>query len=183
MIPVGYMAKRVSIRPDWLKSERIVDVYSVSGCISNVFADYIKYWKHNGFWFFDSPAIIRELAKENSIDLNGTRLFYYEAYPEEFDAEKNAWMRFEPEASLETQVEVPFQKVLEGYDVVTFSTGTTAECSPLSCNNLATEIETNSHCLLTSLEQARQLLNTGKFKNSEPGPYRIFAVYSVEWDR
>jgi len=42
-------------------------------------------------------------------------------------------------------------------------------------------VETNLHCLLSSLEQAQQLLENGKFKNKEPGPHRIFAVYSVEW--
>jgi hypothetical protein len=56
------MAKRVTIRPEWIQSEQVVDVYSVSNCVSNDFADYISYWKHNGFWFFDSPEIIRELV-------------------------------------------------------------------------------------------------------------------------
>jgi hypothetical protein len=39
MMPVGYMAKRVSVRPDWIKVERVADVYSVSGCVSEDFAD------------------------------------------------------------------------------------------------------------------------------------------------
>ena len=34
-------------------------------------------------------------------------------------------------------------------------------------------------CLLHSLEQARTLLENGTFNNSEPGPYRIFVVYSL----
>lgn len=76
---------------------------------------------------------------------------------------------------------LPAERALEGYDVVTFSVRTSAECSPLSCNSLAAEVQTNQHCLLASLEQARQLLEDGKFKNTEPGPYRIFAVYSTEW--
>jgi hypothetical protein len=70
---------------------------------------------------------------------------------------------------------------LEGYDVVTFSVGTSAECSPLSCCSLATEVETNEHCLLPSFERAQRLLNEGRFDNTEPGPFRIFAVYSVGW--
>lgn len=68
-----------------------------------------------------------------------------------------------------------------GYDVVTFSTGNSAECSPLSCNSVAREVGTNEHCLLICLEEAKRLLEEGKFKNSEPGPFRIFAVYSVPW--
>lgn len=181
MIPVGYMAKRVSVRPEWIKSERVVDIYSVSGCISRAFADYIKYWKHNGYWFFDSPAIILELAQQSSIDLTGTRLFYYEAHELEFDDGEGRWTAFEREPSFTTHVVLPTEKALEGYDVVTFSVGTSAECSPLSCNALATEVETNPHCLLASFERAQQLLEEGKFKNTEPGPYRIFAVYSTGW--
>src|SRR5262249_37431297 len=85
MIPAGYTAKRASPRPEWLAAEQVVDIYSVSGCISAAFADYIPYWKHNGYWLFDAPEVIRQLARENAIDLEGTTLFYYEVYEQEFD--------------------------------------------------------------------------------------------------
>ena len=48
-------------RAQWIKAERVSDIYSVSGCVSKNFADYINYWKHNGYWFFDSPRIIQLL--------------------------------------------------------------------------------------------------------------------------
>ena len=180
MIPAGYMAKRVSPRPEWLPSERIQDIYSVSSCVSDDFADYVNYWQHNGYWFFDSPEIIRQVCREHEIDLQGTQFFYYEVHNWEFDADHQQWQSFQPESSFVTQVVTPSQKVLEGYDVVTFCVKTVAECSPLSCNALATEVATNQHCLLPSLEAAQHLLESGKFNNTEPGPYRIFAVYSVE---
>ena len=181
MIPVGYMAKWVSTCPEWLQAEGVVDVYSVSACISSDFADYIPYWKHNGYWFFDSPVIIQQLAQKNDIELEGTTLFYYDVHELAFDETQSQWTRFQPEASFPTDVIVPEKKVLEGYDVVTFFAGSSAECSPLSCNALATDTKTNQHCLLFSLEQAQNLLESGMFKNAEPGPYRIFAIYSVEW--
>ena len=180
MIPAGYMAKRVK-SCEWLKTGGVVDIYSVSNCISEDFANYIDYWKHNGFWFFDSPEIIRQLAEEQSIDMSGTKLFYYEVYEFEFDGDKSRWKPLEPGTSFITQIVEPRTKQLEGYDVVTYSMGSSAECSPLSCNYLAKEVETNQHCLLVSLEKARQLLEQGIFRNTEPGPYRIFAVYSLEW--
>ena len=180
MIPAGYMAKRVSPRPEWLSSARIQDIYSVSSCVSDDFADYVNYWQHNGYWFFDSPEIIRQVCREHEIDLQGTQFFYYEVHDWEFDADLQQWQSFQPESSFVTQVVTPTQKVLKGYDVVTFCVRTVAECSPLSCNALATEVATNQHCLLTSLEEAQHLLESGKFNNTEPGPYRIFAVYSVE---
>ncbi len=50
---------------------------------------------------------------------------------------------------------------------------------PTSCNSLANEILTNAHCLLPDFDIAKRLVETGKFKDSEPGPYRIFAVYTL----
>ena len=66
--------------------------------------------------------------------------------------------------------------------MATFSNKNMPECSPLSCNYLARELPTNSHCLLNSFEDAEKNVTNGTFNNSEPGPYRIFAVYSVNWD-
>lgn len=178
LIPAGYMAKRVSSRPEWLNANQVVDIYSISDCVSNDFADYIDYWKHNGYWFFDSPDIIEQISEENAIDLAGTSLFYYEVYELEFDEDERTWERFEP-AAFKTEVVPPAHKTLEGYDVVNFYAGSAAECSLLSCNNMAAETETNSHCLLPSLEVSKRLLEDGAFDDCEPGPYRVFAVYSV----
>jgi hypothetical protein len=179
MIPVGYMAKRVASRPDWLKAPEVKNIYSVSNCVSKDFTDYIKFWRHNGYWLFDRPQIIRELARENSVDLKDVTFFYYEAYKKEFDEENRQWLSFEP-SEFSTEVVSPRKKELHGYDVVTFSGGTTPECSPLSCNHLASEIKTNSSCLLASLEEAKQSLESGKFDKTEPGPFRIFAVYEID---
>jgi len=181
MIPAGYMAKRIATRPDWLQADHVVDVYSVSHCVSNDFANYINYWKHNGYWLFDSPEIMRELANEHSLDLTSTTLFYYEIHEREYDEQEQSWKPFGPQPSFTTAIVQPKYSHLEGYDVVTFSVHTNPECSPLSCNSLASEVETNEHCLLSSFEEAKQLLEEGKLDHSEAGPYRIFAVYSVQW--
>jgi len=179
MIPVGYMAKRVMVGPDWINAPRVKDVYSVSSHVSNDFADYIKFWKHNGYWFFDSPQIIRQVARQNGVDLTGTALFFYEVHERQWNGDQ--WVAFQQEDSFATNVIPPAAKALEGFDVVTFRAGTSAECSPLSCNSLASEVETNSHCLLTSFESACALLEQGRFAETEPGPYRILAVYSTHW--
>ncbi len=182
MVPAGYMAKRVVNPPGLLHSTRVSGIYSLSGCISENFTDYIHCWMHNGYWLFDSPAEIIDVARQKKVDLADTVLFFYEVHELEFNEGK--WTRFEPEPSFPTDVKVPENKVLEGYDVVTFFVGASPECSPLSCNGLANEVETNSRCLLESLAQAQRLLENGTFNNSEPGPYRIFAVYSVVgWSR
>jgi hypothetical protein len=179
MIPVGYMAKHVSRKPNWLVASQVIDVYSVSGCISDHFADFIKYWKHNGYWFFDSPEIIKSVAKEDSLSLQGMSLFCYEAHEMEFDGEK--WRPNAPETSFPTNVVLPSWKQLEGFDVITFSARTSPECSPLSCNSLAKDLRTNEHCLFDSLDEAETNIKSGAFTKCEPGPYRIFSVYSVDW--
>lgn len=180
MIPVGYMAKVVNENPIWLDADQIIDIYSVSGCISENFDNYINYWKHNGFWLFDSPEIIHDLAADHQIDISKTRMFFYEAYKLQYDEHKKEWEVIYPEESFETNVISPNKKQLEGYDVVSFSCGTTPECSLLSCNAKAKELEVNRHCLFDTLEEAIASIEIGAFENCEPGPYRIFAVYTLK---
>ena len=163
MLPAGYMYKRV---------ER--GIHSVSGCISENFADYIKYWRHNALWFFDSPAVLDEVAAIEGSGTKGLTLFYYEIFPEQFDGA--SWSAFDASAP---EVVVPKVKKLEGFDVVTFFGQSAPECSPLSCNSLSEGTTVNSHSLFDSFESAKQALDSGCFKHSEPGPYRIFAVYAV----
>ncbi|MFZ6750339.1 hypothetical protein [Undibacterium sp. Ren11W] len=180
MRPLGYLYKSVAKRPDWLKADRVEDVYALSGCISENFADYIIYWKHNGYWLFNSPEIIESLVQEHSFSLEGMSLFYYEGSEEEFDDRIDQWVPYEPENSFETDVRKPSECQLEGFDVTNFTAHTSPECSPLSCNSLAESIPTNKHCLFDTFEEAKSAIETKKFENAgEPGPYRIIAVYSV----
>jgi hypothetical protein len=181
MIPAGYMAKQVPTRPDfpwpWSDAEQLVDIYSVSGCVSGKFGGYSGYVKHNGYGLFNAPEVIQQVARENEIALQGTRLFYYEVFEHEFDEKVKLWSEIEPFPEwLPVEVIAPPEKELAGYDVVTGD-----GCSPLSCNYMATVVETNEHCLLPSVEQAKELLDRGVFTGSEPGPFAIFAVYSVRW--
>ena len=72
-------------------------------------------------------------------------------------------------------------KTLQGYDVVNFTQWELVAlfcCSPLSCNGIVEKILLNPHCLFDTLPQARAALLSGAFENSEPGPFRIVAVYT-----
>jgi hypothetical protein len=108
-------------------------------------------------------------------------LFYYEVHEKEYNDTTNSWETFSPETSFVTPPGVipPKEKRLEGFDVVCFSCGDEPECSPLSCNGLHEEIPVNRHCLFDSFDEAKSALESGLFTNCEPGPYRIFAVYTV----
>ncbi len=179
MQPLGYMYKRVESRPDWLGAPQVRDVYSLSGCISEYFADYIPFWKHNGFWLFDSPSELQDAAAEHAVSLEGQKLFYYEGYELEYDRDKRAWIPYEPEESVRTNIQAPSERNLEGFDITTFSVHTSPECSPLSCNSCATSIDTNQHCLIESFDEAKSIVENDRLGACEPGPYRIIAVYSV----
>lgn len=179
MIPIGYLYKQVASRPEWLNAAEVADIYSLSGCVSKVFADYVPYWKHNGYWLFNSPGAISDVVKNASVSLEQQKLFYYEAYELQFDEDTQTWSTFEPEPSFNTDVVVPVSKKLEGFDITSFSLGSAPECSPLSCNSRAAELRTNRHCLLESFEEAKVIVEQNGFHGCEPGPYRIIAVYSV----
>ena len=178
MIPLGFLYKRIANRPEWFTAAHVTDIYSLSGCISKPFTDYVGHWKHNGYWLFNSPQAITELANAASISLEGLRLFYYEAYELQFDEDENAWESFEPDP-FATEVVVPISKKLEGFDIASFTLGNMAECSPLSCNAMASSLPTNEHCLLGSFEEAKAIVEGGGLEGCEPGPYRVVAVYSV----
>jgi len=80
MTPAGYMAKYIYKKPEWLRAYGVADIYSVSGHMSAMFADYIKFWKHNGYWLFDTPDMIEQLARDNGQDISAALFFYYEVY-------------------------------------------------------------------------------------------------------
>ena len=172
MIPAGYMYKRVAIRPDWLEAEAVRDIYSLSNCVSNDFTDYINYWKHNGYWLFNSPETIEKISADE--------LFYYEVHEYEYNDESSQWISFAPEPSFGTDVRAPANKHLEGFDVTTFYAHTSPEHSPLSCNSLASEIPVNEHCLFNTFQEEKEAIERGLFKDSEHGPYRIYSVYTVK---
>lgn len=175
-IPAGYLYKQVVSKPEWLNTSQVEEIYSVSHCISADFADYIPHWQHNGYWFFNSPEVMHQLAAQIGLSLAGMKLFYYEVWFQQFE-HPGRWVSFAPEPSFDTQVEIPQEKRLCGFDVVTFSAGSSPECSPLSCNGLAAELPVNRACLLESLAAGQMALENGLFAAGEPGPHRLLAVY------
>lgn len=179
LIPVGYLYKKVGHPPlGFGAADHIVDICSVSGCIAEPFADYIPYWRHNVLFFFDNPAVMRELSSEIGIDLGGTTLLYFELYPEEFDEEAGQWSVIDP-WTLPRGAVPPGKGERLGFDVVCYAGGMFG-CSPLSCNGLNAELPVNAHCLFDDLDDALDTLETGGFAGAEPGPYRIFSITKIQ---
>lgn len=180
MIPAGYMYKKTVPPPGWVIGANVVDVYSVSNCVSDDFADYINYWKHNGYRFFDSPQIIEALSADLNISLDGLTLFFYRLYPFQWNSMSKQWENFASEQSFETNVVEPLHARTQGFDVVTYYVQTSPECSPLSCNNLAEDYDVNEHCLFRTFEAAMIAIESGVFEKGEPGPYRIVEVCTCD---
>jgi hypothetical protein len=174
------MAKRIPAQaPDWMKAPAVRDVYSVSSCVNTDVTEDLPRWRQNGYGFFNYPGEIRSIARAIGFDLEGTQLFYYEAFEREFD--DGQWFPIKADDDYETAVVMPHKKSLEGFDVVTACDGPNSH-SPLSCNGVAAEVNTNEHCLFRTQEEAEASLIGGRFEDAEPGPYRIYAVYSTDWN-
>ena len=176
MIELGYMAKHVAARPEQLSVVHVVDICSVSNCISDDFTDFTAYWMHNEFFFFDSPDIIRKICARDNISMPDLQFFFYRGHDLQFDAVDKKWEKYGSDLSVAENVESPRSIQRLGFDVVTYSMQNAPQCSPLSCNYLASEIPVNKHCLIDKLDDAIKHLESGSFDNTEPGPFRIIEV-------
>jgi len=179
MLPMGYLYRKVAKRPDCLRAEHVEDIYSLHDCFTKDFADYVKFWKHNAFWVFDTPEVMESLAAEQGFSLEGLHLFYFEVFEEECDEGSGNWTAIATDPAFTTNVRVPPVRSLAGFDVASFKYGNIAESSPLSCCRGAEEIATNSHCLFETFAEARQALEQNLFSKCDPGPYRVIAVYTI----
>jgi hypothetical protein len=177
MIPAGYMYKKIA-DPEGLNCKNVTKIYSVSDCFSENFADYIPYWKHNQYWFFDNPEVMDSIIHEQKL-VNEFELLFYELYEKEFDEEEQLWQEFSGEESFGYDVKSPSHKEFLGFDIVNYTVGTSPEHSPLSCNLLCQEVDVNQYCLLNDLDDAIKLTETLNAKRAEPGPYRIIAVNKI----
>ncbi|MDH4351657.1 MAG: hypothetical protein OEY20_15925 [Gemmatimonadota bacterium] len=168
---VGYFPKRQTQPPPWLLEMGIQEVASVSACVAPGPDDWAQAWRHNAWGFFDGPDVAWSVVPE---DQRATfRLYAYALYPSEFadGVERPS----EVVATGVTPLDSAFAAV--GYDVVSRSTSSFFECSPLSCNYLAGEIDTNEYCLVRELEEAVALARRVELRRCEPGPYYVLQVW------
>ncbi len=185
MIPAGYLLKRTTRPPEWLAAPDVIDICSLSRCVNDDVVDIERGWKHNSFGVANDPELLWRLVRESNVDTAGAQLFYYEAYEQEIDSDdlQERPLRWRPLTQVPSgNVEpsfarTPVNMVLMGYDVVVF--GDYLEHSPLSCNSVAESLLVNSHCLFSTLDQAKEALEAGHFNNCEPGVYKIYSVHLV----
>ncbi len=180
MIAAGYMVKFIDGAFIWHNGVKLDELYCVGSHSVPDFADWLPYDKHNGYYFFNSYREIMSLAKDLSIDPSRGKLFFYQVYEMEFDIHTKSWASFSAEAKYKTLVEKPENTTIQGYDIVAYSCGTTAECSILFCNGLADTIGINKHLLFHSFKGAKEFLEACNPLEILDGPHRIIEVHSVE---
>lgn len=180
---IGYFAKPVTKNHVWLKASNVEGIYSSDACRFGRLFDWVKHWRHNAEWVFDTPALAWSIVPEDvrpQCQLLGYRLFpvrfragVAEAYklPDYSEAEV---LGFAPQP-----MDCSFERL--GYDLIPRYCGNSFECSPLCCATLGAEVPANRYCLLDTAEEAFALAPTlevpGQPMRGEPGPYHIVEVW------
>ncbi len=171
-IPIGYFAKIVVKRPDWLMVPNVEDICSVSECMSAGPDDWFSLWQHNGMCLFDDAATIAAIAAQQN-PVQEFDLFAYGLIPIRFAAEGETVITAADLPSLAgtPPAVLPCSADFEllGYDCVQTEWHRTVVgfgCSPLSCNGLAQEIAVNRHCLIDGLDDA--LAAARRFAREQP---------------
>lgn len=172
---IGFLARKVAPRPDFLVHAPIDDVCSVSEHVSPSAPDRIERGAHNSAGYYDTEALAWSTVPEGEAD--AYTLFAYRAVPLRFDDDCEPWSPADEWPGLPAHTDLsPYAPI--GYDIVNSSFGEWFECSPLSCNGIANQYAVNRHCLVDDVEAAMELgrLFAGEHLPVEPGSYFVVEV-------
>ena len=169
---IGYFPKRVDAAPDWLLTEGVKEVCSVSEHVSPGPEGWIDRWLHNEMWAFDGEEAAWAVVPDGPSNA-AYRMFAYRLFPVEFDGGEQRPFAIPPLA-----VKLPpagYRRL--GYDAVSRSCGSAFECSPLSCNSMAEQTATNRYCLVDDAQTAFHFAAEFEAQGCEPGPYYVVEVW------
>jgi hypothetical protein len=170
---IGYMAKRIAQRPDWLAASSVIEICSVSDCISKPAEGWTEAWEDgrlNAWGLFHSPEEAEKLVPEATAS-------EYDIFAYELEL-----VRYVEGIREEIAVQTPGEILpatgfrVIGYDVVSGELGGFFECSPLSCNSWSEEVETNEYCLVDGSDRAHKLAAVAEASGCEPGDYFVVRV-------
>lgn len=184
-ILIGYMAKRVEKRPEWLNAPVVEEICSVSKCISEgIPGDNEFLPEYNSLWLWqDETAVNLRLAQlPNGFAYD---IFAYRLLLRTFGDEGEDQPLTDQEVRLITEAGqrvAPHGQKFEflGYDCPCNSVDWAHAgfgCSPLSCNGRASEIAVNRYCLIDTLDDAIATARTFAREQPEPGDYYVIEVW------
>lgn len=176
---LGFLAKKVCREVAELAEAGVREICSVSNCISSAASGRIDQWLHNDAGYYNSESDAWRVTPEG--ERAEYAMFAYRVLPVVFGEDGPS----EDTVYAQEGVGVPIAgepNLAEyssiGYDVGSRNCTPFIECSPLSCNYVATELQVNLHCLLDDLHDAVALAEIlGREEiGAEPGPYYVLEV-------
>jgi hypothetical protein len=173
VIDAGYFPKAITPRPDWLAAPSVIEICSVSLCVSSGPPDWIQQWIHNSFGWCNRVADVARL--EPPTERGKYRVFAYRLHPE-FHREGHALPVVIPEDVTPDPIPSSFRRL--GFDAVSHSMTDVLglECSPLSCCGTAAALGANEWCLFPTLDAAVDAARTWSVGGAEPGDYYVVEV-------
>jgi hypothetical protein len=167
---IGYFPKRLTPRPAGIDAPHVREICSVSSCLAQAPEGWIQHWTHNELWLYGTTAAA--WAVVDPAERTAFALYAYRLLPRLFHAQGEDPL---PLPALDV---APLPRAFSslGFDAVARSSGTSFECSPLSCNNMARETPVNEFCLAASLPEAIGLARRFAAGGVEPGPYCVVEV-------
>ena len=173
MTDAGYFAKRVAAKPEWLNAGAVHEICSASHCISSAPDDWIDRWLHNEFgWFNRASDALAVVPPDQKAEF---RTFAYRIFPHLFRGGQRHEMEIPPDVHPDP---IPTSFTSLGFDSINkFMPSVLGfECSPLSCNSMASEMGANAYCLFDSLEAAIAGATRFSIEQPEPGDYYVVEV-------
>ncbi|MFY9823568.1 MAG: hypothetical protein WAM82_19455 [Thermoanaerobaculia bacterium] len=165
----GYFPKLTAVPPGWTAIDPVDEICSVSTCIAPAPDGWIKRWLHNDLGFYNTVHDASSIIPPGS---EGYSVFAYKLLPVRFGDEAEPW----PLPDLAVEPLPPSFRSL-GFDIASKDLSDFFECSPLSCNGIATEVHVNRYCLVESLERAFSLAERFALgPGVEPGYYHVLEV-------
>ncbi|MEN6495697.1 MAG: hypothetical protein ABFD16_15560 [Thermoguttaceae bacterium] len=178
---IGYFPKKTMGRNEWFGNAPVVEVGSVSDCMSEAPEDWIGQWKHNAWGLYDTEDVAWGIVQDDPAAYD---MYAYKLFPCVFDGGAGRTMPVETTATAQL-VDYDFL----GYDPVSREEAYTIEFghSPLSCNRGFEQYPVNRFCLLDGLEDswriAAEIAEAAKERGAwEPGPYFLCEVYRKRRD-
>ena len=173
LILIGYFPRKVSRDVDHLRDAGVTAIRSASSCISQAPFDARFPDVAGAFWTL--PTIAEAAATVPADEREQHEIHAYRMLPALFD---NGMRRPFEMPPIEVEP-LPAGYISAGFDAVScVHYERQIECSPLSCNCMASEYEVNEHCLLPTLEaaEAAALWFSDARSGVEPGPYVVLEV-------
>jgi hypothetical protein len=183
---IGYCAKKVEKRPEWLKVPNVELVCSVSNCVSSGPEGTKDYHPdRNPMWLYANEGAAHASIQppERAVDFD---IFAYKLLPvafgdegEQLDLDPDGEQAAFDAASSAVEPLPPNYERL-GFDCPGKTTDwpySGFDCSPLSCNSMAEEIEVNRYCLIEDKRLALEVASHFGIEQPEPGNYYVVEVW------